>query len=251
MSFFPGVEPTPIPPVIPDFRTEPWSGDFSLPYYLGLVETLGSSGRELTTFSEFASPGFTQTAPLALLRHDIDISLDAAVELARQEAERGTVATYFALVDADVYKVADSATVDALRTIQHEYGHEVGLHYAPQAKPFDTDAEFEQDVISQANQLEAALGADITSVSFHKPSHHPNSWLGGPLRVAGLINAYAGVFISPALGALYATDSRGVWSFGEPVERIRKANKAAAPIAHLLTHAEWWDLTSTEISQPK
>jgi hypothetical protein len=61
------------------------------------------------------------------LRHDVDERMDAALEFARLERERGLRATYFLLHTAPYY--ARSDLLDAALRIQNVYGHEIGLHH--------------------------------------------------------------------------------------------------------------------------
>ncbi len=61
------------------------------------------------------------------LRHDVDERLDAALELARLEHERGFRATYFVLHTAPYYTRPGFAEV--ARTIQNVLAHEIGFHH--------------------------------------------------------------------------------------------------------------------------
>jgi hypothetical protein len=71
------------------------------------------------------------TAPrdrvLVGLRHDVDERLDAALEFARLEHERGLRTTYFLLHTAPYYAGPD--LLAAALKIQNLYGHEIGLHH--------------------------------------------------------------------------------------------------------------------------
>ena len=62
-----------------------------------------------------------------LLRHDVDLSLDAALRMAELEAEAGATATYFLMTESVFYNLASregTAALDRLRAL----GHRVGLH---------------------------------------------------------------------------------------------------------------------------
>jgi hypothetical protein len=61
------------------------------------------------------------------LRHDVDARLESALELGRREHRLGVRATYFVLHSAPYYR-RDGHLVSALRTLQDEYGHEIGWH---------------------------------------------------------------------------------------------------------------------------
>jgi hypothetical protein len=61
------------------------------------------------------------------LRHDVDLSLDAALRMARLEHTRGAAATYFLMTESVFYNLDSSegrAAIDELRSL----GHAVGLH---------------------------------------------------------------------------------------------------------------------------
>jgi hypothetical protein len=59
------------------------------------------------------------------LRHDVDLRLESALELARLEHDRGLRASYFVLHSAPYYERPD--LLERLRELQ-ELGHEVGWH---------------------------------------------------------------------------------------------------------------------------
>ncbi len=67
-----------------------------------------------------------ETQPVVALRHDVDESLESALELGRLEHARGLRATYFVLHTARYWSTP--ALIPALRRLQDEYGHEVGFH---------------------------------------------------------------------------------------------------------------------------
>jgi hypothetical protein len=61
------------------------------------------------------------------LRHDVDLSLAAALEMAELEAARGVSATYFLMTRSVFYNLASPDGERALRRLR-ELGHRVGLH---------------------------------------------------------------------------------------------------------------------------
>jgi hypothetical protein len=62
-----------------------------------------------------------------LLRHDVDMSLAAALTMAELEAEHDVQATYFLMTRSDFYNLDARAGVAALARLR-ELGHRVGLH---------------------------------------------------------------------------------------------------------------------------
>ncbi len=65
-----------------------------------------------------------------LIRHDVDITPWAALEMAQVEKDEGVETTYYFRLHAPFHNLLDGATAENVRKI-HELGHEVGLHYEP------------------------------------------------------------------------------------------------------------------------
>src|SRR5205085_5846649 len=62
-----------------------------------------------------------------ILRHDVDLSLEAALRLAEVEAEEGASATYFLMTRSVFYNLASSTGERALARLR-ELGHTVAHH---------------------------------------------------------------------------------------------------------------------------
>ena len=72
-----------------------------------------------------------------LLRHDVDLSLPAAVRMAEVEGELDVQATYFVMTESEFYNVASPFGGAALARLR-ELGHRIGLHARwPHAAPRD------------------------------------------------------------------------------------------------------------------
>lgn len=230
-------------PSIPVFRTKPWNMDFSADYLFDIANTIRAD-RSLYTFKQAASALLDPNAKIGIIRHDIDINPGAAATLAHLEAGQGIIATYFVIPNSEHYTLSDPSVTLALSQIA-DAGHEIGLHYNPSARIRSNVtrlSDLEADITKQSRILEQATGQKVKSVSFHEPGTDHPTWMDGPVRLAGLTNAYAGIFMSSSEGALYTTDSAGTWSYGEPISRINHAIDVNARVIQVLTHAEWWDL---------
>ncbi len=68
--------------------------DFDLGHYGELLDAARAGGYRFGTFEAEPKPGDL------LLRHDVDLSLEAALELARLEHEREAQATYFLMTES-------------------------------------------------------------------------------------------------------------------------------------------------------
>jgi hypothetical protein len=94
---------------------------FDLGHYAELLEAAQAGGYRFAFFDAEPQAGDV------LLRHDVDMSLDAALEMAVLEAERGVVATYFLMTRSDFYNLDTRGGAAALERLR-ELGHRVGLH---------------------------------------------------------------------------------------------------------------------------
>jgi hypothetical protein len=123
------------------------------------------------------------------LRHDVDMSLDLAVELAKINASVGVRGTFFVLLRSNVYNLLSHSSlerIDALRALNQH----IGLHYAlPPKLPEDDE------------QLGDLIRADFEVVQRHIPDlqavfswHNPTPEAldrGLHWQVRGLINTYS------------------------------------------------------------
>ena len=94
---------------------------FDLAHYGELLAAAKSGGYRFGFFDHEPAPGDL------LLRHDVDLSLDAALTLAGLEAEAGAQATYFVMMQSVFYNLASPEGEHALGRLR-ELGHRVGLH---------------------------------------------------------------------------------------------------------------------------
>jgi hypothetical protein len=178
------------------------SCDFSLEHYRELLRAARKGGYRWATFD--AEP---KTGDL-FLRHDVDLSLDAALRVAELEAEEGAVATYFLLTESVFYNLASSegrAAVDRLRSL----GHRVGLHAVwPGAR---LDERFDP------------------VVAWHNPDPE---YMSAP--VEGAVNVMQAPWFAPET---YRSDSNQRWRHGCPHEELAAGG---FPWLQLLTHPEIW-----------
>ena len=64
---------------------------------------------------------------MVLLRHDVDLSLEAALAMAAVEADADVSSTYFLMTESVFYNLASTEGVSAIARLR-ELGHRVGLH---------------------------------------------------------------------------------------------------------------------------
>jgi hypothetical protein len=94
---------------------------FSLEHYRELLQAARDGGYRWAAFGEEPEPGDL------ILRHDVDLSLDAALRMAELEAEIGARSTYFLMTQSVFYNLGSSEGRRALNRLR-ELDHGVGLH---------------------------------------------------------------------------------------------------------------------------
>src|SRR3954447_2938591 len=95
--------------------------DFELEHYRELLDAAKAGGYRFAFFDREPAAGDL------LLRHDVDLSLDAALAVAELEAEADASATYFLMTRSVFYNLASAEGERALARLR-ELGHRVGLH---------------------------------------------------------------------------------------------------------------------------
>jgi hypothetical protein len=192
--------------------------------YGALLESLFARGYDVRGYQD-AEPAKRHL----VLRHDIDMSLRAALPIAEVERGLGVKATYFVLLRSEMYNPLSSVSCLALKQLR-ALGHEIGLHFdaAPHG---DALRALDSAATDECEFLERLLGHDVRVISFHRPAP---ALLGYPHRLAGRRHAYEPRFFRD-MG--YCSDSRGAWGNGHPLEHPAVQNGGAL---QLLTHPIWW-----------
>jgi hypothetical protein len=94
---------------------------FDLDHYAELLDAAQAGGYRWARFDHEPQAGDL------FLRHDVDLSLSAALRMAELERDRGATATYFLMTESVFYNLASAEGRDALERLR-ELGHAVGLH---------------------------------------------------------------------------------------------------------------------------
>ncbi len=176
--------------------------DFSLGHYAELLDAARAGGYR---FSHFDRP---PDAGDVLLRHDVDLSLDAALRLAELEASAGATATYFLMTESVFYNLASAEGREAIERLL-ELGHRVGLH-----------------AVYPRLELDERFDA---VVAWHNPDPEYMR-----ATVEGAVNVMQDGYFDPAT---YRSDSNQHWRSGCPHAALRES---AFPWLQLLTHPEIW-----------
>ena len=175
---------------------------FELDHYRELLEAAKTGGYRFARFGEGPERGDL------FLRHDVDLSLQAAVTMAELEAEHDVRTTYLLMTESLFYNLASPDGVDTIACLR-DLGHTVGLH---------------------AVHPNVALDDRFAPVvSWHNPQPEYMSD-----EIPNAANTYGERYFSPQT---YRSDSNQRWRAGCPHEELRTGS---FPWLQILVHPEIW-----------
>jgi hypothetical protein len=176
--------------------------EFSLEHYRDLLRAARAGGYRWAGFDAEPEPG------VVILRHDVDLSLEAALALAEAEHEEQAFATYFLMTRSVFYNLASAEGERAIARLR-DLGHRVAHHAVwPHV---DLDGRFD-DVVAWHNPDPEYMQAEI----------------------AGAVNVMRDPFFDPEH---YRSDSNQHWRHGCPHEQLARGE---FEWLQLLTHPEIW-----------
>jgi hypothetical protein len=178
------------------------SCDFSLAHYRELLRAARAGGYRWAGFDAEPEPG------VVILRHDVDLSLAAAIAVAEVEADEGAWSTWFLMTRSVFYNLASAEGQLAIEQLR-ELGHRVAHHAV--YPHVDLDERFDP------------------VVAWHNPDP---KYMQAP--IAGAVNVMQPPFFDPDH---YRSDSNQNWRHGCPHEELAAGR---FEWLQLLTHPEIW-----------
>ena len=175
---------------------------FDLAHYRELLRSIAAGGYRYAGFDAAPAPGDV------ILRHDVDLSLDAALTLAEVEADAGAWSTWF-LMTRSVFYNLDSHEGERVVARLRELGHRVAHH----AVWPDVDLDERFDPV----------------IAWHNPDPEYMT-----AAVDGAENVMAAPWFDPEH---YRSDSNQSWRHGCPHELLARGD---FEWLQLLTHPEIW-----------
>ncbi len=176
--------------------------EFSLEHYRDLLLAAKQGGYRFAGFDRAPRPGDV------ILRHDVDLSLAAAVSVAEIEFEEGASSTWFLMTRSIFYNLASTEgekAIERLRALGHRVAHHAVHPHV------DLDDRFEP------------------VVAWHNPEP---GYMQAP--VEGAVNVMQAPFFDPGH---YRSDSNQRWRHGCPHAELAAS---AFEWLQLLTHPEIW-----------
>ncbi len=192
---------------------------------LKLIDQNGFSFADYFDHDQFARP--------CILRHDVDYSLQRAVEMARFEAKmdlgQQVRSTYFVLINSEVYNPRSPDSRRALRELT-ELGHQIGLHFDTAIYEAKDPESFIGHVQEEVEALSELAGVRIKAMSMHRPSQEI---LAADLLIPGIVNTYNDFFFHQFK---YVSDSGLLWREDPQVA----VSSDSVERLHVLTHPIWY-----------
>ena len=178
-----------------------------------------------------------KTKKFCLLRHDIEYSIDRAVQLAMFEAkELGVTSTYAVQVRNNIYNAISNDNIKKIHKIK-SLGHKIALHINPPIMPMTHIKDY---ILRDIETLENYYNFEIDRYSYHIPK---KEYLKEYIEIDGKINCYGKEFFHffegekpKDLRVLYLADSNHQWKYGYPLDfDLLEVNKL-----QLLVHPYSW-----------
>lgn len=183
--------------------------EFSYSTYAEIMKCLIDSGKYCSFYEAQNKDRF------AIMRHDVEFSIERAYQLARFEQSSNFQSTFCFQVSNNSYNPFSKKNLEMIKTIK-KLGHDVGLHFHLNGLT-DLD-QIKQEILKEAELLSMKVGFDIDLFSIHRPTKDA---LRANIRIDGLINTYDSTFfsfvediISEPVEIKYLSDARHRWNYG-------------------------------------
>lgn len=179
---------------------------YTLDQYASLLVELLDEGYEFVGFE--GEPGL-DPGEIAL-RHDVDLSLERALAMARVEADLGVRSTYCPLPTASVYNLLAPENRALLRELT-ALGHDVGLHFNVRRhwEERPSESALAAQITQEREHLARVVERPVGIVSFHRPP----DWVLGE-SFGGFEHAYQPEYF---LEVDYISDSNQKWRDAPPL----------------------------------
>lgn len=154
-----------------------------------------------------------------ILRHDVDFSVDRALELAKIEAKYGISSTYFFLLHSDFYNIFERDSYNKVKEIL-KLGHKIALHFDTIFYGILDKEELENKLTFERDILANLFNVNIEVFSLHNPdiNNYSNYTLEDLAKfypayfkdyISNMVNVYGSIFRKID----YISDSNGFWRY--------------------------------------
>lgn len=211
--------------------------DFTYSSYRRLLKIAGKRFRIVTAKEILENVSDTWL----FIRHDVDNSLELALEMASIEESLGIVTTYYLMTSSSVYN-SFAPISRAITGRLLEMGHQIGLHFCLKTHTQCDRRSIIESVVREKSLLESIFQTRVCTVSFHQPGQvlaNPTGSLKSldfSLKEYGLLNTYSS---EDTQGAFYLSDSK--MSFSNGINPLTFFASTNVQRTQLLAHPIWYD----------
>lgn len=175
-----------------------------------------------------------------ILRHDVDLYLEPALEMARLERKNGISSTFCVMLTSVTYNSFCAKNQKIIRQLAI-WGFDVGLHFDPTVYDVKSTRALQDRLKIEANILSGITGQKIKTVSLHNPSIYGKFSIPKPY-----IDAYSPEIFQKDR---YLSDSCLVFR-QDPFEFIKKADRELVQVLlHPLAYTQEGDSYKKIFSQ--
>lgn len=180
-----------------------------------------------------------KTDNFILLRHDVEFSLERALEIALIEKKKNISSNFFIQVLSGAYNPFSVRNLKIINQII-SCGHEIGLHFYVTHLEKDNHSQMIKELKKQKKIFETGLELECNIFSFHRPP----SWIlkNRDDYVDGMINVYGDSFFEfsdDPKNIKYIADSMHKWNYGHPVDYL------SCKKIQILLHPDEWSINGS------
>jgi hypothetical protein len=193
----------------------------------------------------------SNTEKYCVIRHDVEFSIERALQLAKLENELGIKTTYVFQICNNNYNPFSHKNKIHILEIS-KLGHDIGVH-VHLGNYNELEQSIEQYIIKQSQLLTLALDFPINKFSLHRPLQ---KHIETEITIPGYINMNASEFFTFTkefsiydLPVLYLADSNHEWKYGNPIDidfsKIKKMQLNCHPFSWTVEGLDNWNNFST------
>ena len=208
--------------------------DFTFKHYKEILKSALRQGFKVTNFRDLDK---VKNDKILILRHDVDMSITKALQMAKIEYSLGLKATYFIRVHGEFYFL-DNKNIAILKKML-KMGHEIGLHTEASALNKLWRSNLKEIFILEKKYLEELSNQKIISAAEHADLGRPkNFWK--KHFFTQVKKEQVGIKNFPQEKKYqkfhYLSDSLQSWREGCLCDNLAKYNKI-----QVCVHADWWE----------
>ena len=200
--------------------------NFTLKHYEEICNIIAKSQYKICFFNN----GSSDYRNILILRHDVDLSLEQSVKIAKIENKYNINSTFFIWLRSPFYNIFEKKYTDTIYNII-KLGHQIGLHFDESVYKIENEKELNKFIEKEKNLIKTYFDINIYAVSMHRPS----KWLlNNDVKLNKYVNTYEKRFFKDFK---YFSDSRRQWREGCICKKIdiNRYDKL-----HILIHPFWW-----------